>query len=737
MTEESSRVGSTLGPYRVDALIGRGGMGEVYQAYDTVKDRTVALKLLSPHLVDNEEFRSRFMTESRTAARLSEPHIIPIHDFGEIDGLLFIDMRLVEGQDLRTILKKGPIPPARAANIVGQIANALDAAHKHGLVHRDVKPDNILIDENDFAYLVDFGIAHGMGDTSMTMAGTALGSLAYMAPERFGDEQAGPAADTYSLACVLYESLTGRQPFVGSSTESLITAHLTKQPPMTGIALDPVIAYGMGKDPASRYGSTKEFARAISRALATMPPVAQNSVITPPRPHTGPPQSGGFAQSGPPRQTGWPTSGPPQQAPIRQVFPGAGAVGPQGSSGPQFASGPGPSAQSGATQSGPAQSGPAQSGSTQSGSGQSGPFGQSGSSGPQFASGPLGRQSGPHGASGPQGFYGSSGPQATSGPQGSGPQATSGPQFASDPQRFGSGPQAQPGPGGFGPPTGGTGAPAYFTGAPNNSGAQGLPPKPKGTNTRKIAIIASVALLVIVLGTVGIIVATSGGSDPTPPTSTGPSSSTIAGSTVACTYRSVPAKGPTSPQPPTQQPNTGTTLIDIDTSQGQLNLTLNHAMAPCNAGAVVSLAKNGYYDNTTCHRLSSDGTLLICGDPTGTQAGSPGWANIDEFPKNLTASGGNDSKGRALVTYPRGTVALVNSDPTERSNASNGTAAGTLIFFMKPANIAPIYSVVGTIDDASLTILDRVATGGITPDKGTTEYGRPNTPVVISTATVK
>lgn len=677
MTDETSRVGTTLGPYRIDALLGRGGMGEVYQAYDTVKDRTVALKLLSPHLVDNEEFRSRFMTESRTAARLSEPHIIPIHDFGEIDGLLFIDMRLVEGEDLRTILKKGPIPPARAANIVSQIANALDAAHRGGLVHRDVKPDNILIDENDFAYLVDFGIAHGVGDTSMTIAGTALGSLAYMAPERFGDQQAGPAADTYSLACVFYESLTGRQPFVGSSTEALITAHLTKQPPTIGIALDPVITFGMGKDPTSRYGSTKEFARAISRAVATMSPAAQNTVVPQQR-----------ATSASQR----PTAGiPPQNqgpAPIRPVFPGV-------SSNP---------------------------------SGPSGPSGVPRPSGPQHA--PI-----------PQRAPVTQRPPVTPAPTTPAVARTSGPQYTPNPQSgpTPSGPQNQPVSSGFAAvstsgPVGGS-APLHFAGLPPNlSGPQGLPPKGK-SNTRTILIVAAVALLVVILGTVGIIAAARGGDDPdnngngttTPP----------AASTVSCTYRTAEVKGPTSPKPAALQPNTGTSTIDLDTSQGSVAMTLNHAKAPCNSGAVKSLAKAGYYDNTTCHRLSTIGGYLICGDPTGSQAGSPGWASPDELPKDLTSTGKNDSKGRAQVTYPRGTIAIVNTDPTTRPNASAGTGAAMFILTTKPMDLTPLYSVVGTLDDASLAILDRIVAGGFTPAKQGDEFGRPTTPVVISTATVK
>lgn len=172
-----SRVNTRFGPYRLDELLGRGGMGEVYRAYDTAKDRVVALKLLKTGLAHDEVFQERFRRESHAAARLGEPHVIPIHDWGEIDGVLFIDMRLVEGEDLRALLRRESVlSPARSVSIVEQVAAALDAAHRQGLVHRDIKPENILVSENDFAYLVDFGIAHAAEDTHLTQAGTAIGT---------------------------------------------------------------------------------------------------------------------------------------------------------------------------------------------------------------------------------------------------------------------------------------------------------------------------------------------------------------------------------------------------------------------------------------------------------------------------------------------------------------------------------------------------------------------------------
>ncbi|GAA4665967.1 serine/threonine-protein kinase [Gordonia humi] len=284
--------GSTLGPYRLVRLLGRGGMGEVYEAVDEVKDRTVALKILPAHLADDEGFRARFLRESQTVARLGDPHVVPIHDYGEIDGRLFLDMRIVRGRDLRSIIDDGPLPPGRAVAIIAQIAGALDAAHSSGLLHRDVKPDNILVDENDFAYLVDFGIAQTAGATRLTQTGTAIGSFAYMAPERFGDADLTPASDVYSLACVLYETITGSPPFAVTSIEQIISGHLSRPVPPTGTVLDPVIAAGSMKDRAARIPSCGAFADAARGALAgqyapTLVAPSAQYVPLPPESHRG------------------------------------------------------------------------------------------------------------------------------------------------------------------------------------------------------------------------------------------------------------------------------------------------------------------------------------------------------------------------------------------------------------------------------------------------------------------
>lgn len=272
--EGGSRLGTRFGPYELRSLIGVGGMGEVYRAYDTERDRLVAIKLLRPELAADPNFRERFRRESRVAARLSEPHVIPVHDFGEIDGVLYIDMRLVDGASLKAVLaNEGALEPARAVSIIRQVASALDAAHANGLVHRDIKPENVLLTRDDFAYVVDFGIAQGGGDASVTSTGLVVGSSAYMAPERFSGERGGPASDVYSLTCLLYETLTGRAPFDGADVRQVMSAHMFYPPPRPSImrrginrAFDEVVARGMAKQPRDRYRTAGELAEAAAAA---------------------------------------------------------------------------------------------------------------------------------------------------------------------------------------------------------------------------------------------------------------------------------------------------------------------------------------------------------------------------------------------------------------------------------------------------------------------------------------
>ena len=313
MASGNSRVGQMFGHYRITGLLGRGGMGEVYRADDTKKGRTVALKILAEQFWQDEKFRTRFQRESRAAAVLQEPHVIPIHDWGEIDGHPYIDMRLVEGQTLEDLLSAGPLTPARASFIIGGVAAALDAAHAAGLVHRDVKPQNIIVTPSDFPYLVDFGIASAKGESGLTMTGMQIGTFAYMAPERFRDREATPAVDVYALACVLFECLTGEAPFPSGSMEQIMTAHLFTPPPQPSLvnrrlspAFDDVIARGMAKEPDDRYGSCGALGRATQRALEsdtvvgmTPAPTVQAPTVRAPARHGQhhPPNYGGNAAS--------------------------------------------------------------------------------------------------------------------------------------------------------------------------------------------------------------------------------------------------------------------------------------------------------------------------------------------------------------------------------------------------------------------------------------------------------
>ena len=270
-----SRAGSTFGPYELKRALGHGGMGEVYEAEHTIKGWTVAVKLMSESVSSDPVFRERMRREARITGRLQEPHVVPIHDYGEIDGQMFLEMRLIEGTDLDSLLKRfGTLSAPRAVAIITQIASALDAAHAAGVTHRDVKPPNILVTRDDFAYLVDFGIASATNDEKLTQLGTAVGTWKYMAPERFSNEEVDYRADIYSLACVLYECLTGSPPYASDSAGVLVSAHMMEPIPQpstkrSGIprAFDAVIARGMAKKPHDRYASAGDLARAAHDAL--------------------------------------------------------------------------------------------------------------------------------------------------------------------------------------------------------------------------------------------------------------------------------------------------------------------------------------------------------------------------------------------------------------------------------------------------------------------------------------
>jgi serine/threonine protein kinase len=279
--------GEVFGPYRLESLLGAGGMGQVWRAVDTDHgDRVVALKVLAAAVADDADFTRRFRRESALAAGLNAPTIVPIHSYGEIDGRLFIDMALIDGRDLGDIIDRdGPLRPDRAVRIVDQVADALDTAHRAGLVHRDVKPSNILVTSRgrgrEFVYLIDFGIARPTTSSPAdprTMTGAVVGTPAYMAPERF-DGEGDHRSDVYSLACVLFEALTGEPPFRGPGLWSYLHAHRTSPPPRPGAAvpdlppaLDQVIARGLAKRPDHRFATAGALATAAEAALVGPPP---------------------------------------------------------------------------------------------------------------------------------------------------------------------------------------------------------------------------------------------------------------------------------------------------------------------------------------------------------------------------------------------------------------------------------------------------------------------------------
>jgi serine/threonine-protein kinase len=310
--------GEQFGPYVLDVLVGRGGMGEVYRARDTRKnDRVVALKRLPAEFASDAGFRWRFRREAEIVAGLGDVHVVPIHDYGEIDGRLFLEMAYVEGEDLGALVRGtgSGLDPGRAVSIVAQVAGALDAAHARGLVHRDVKPSNILVVDDvgtDFAYLIDFGLARDASDPRLTASGVPAGTLAYMAPERFeglGDHR----GDVYALACVLVEALIGRPPFLAHGLPTYLRAHLHDPPPRpsmirTGlpVALDEVVACGMAKDPAQRFphaGALADAARAaLSAPRSAWDPPPRPAPI--PVPATGPQGAAAFRQAIDPQVAG-------------------------------------------------------------------------------------------------------------------------------------------------------------------------------------------------------------------------------------------------------------------------------------------------------------------------------------------------------------------------------------------------------------------------------------------------
>jgi serine/threonine-protein kinase len=289
-------VGRQIAGYTVEGVLGRGGMGVVYVARQRYPERQVALKLLNATIADDPAFRERFLREARAAAAIEHPHILPVYDAGEADGVLYLVTRLIDGRDLSSVLRlDAPLEPDRAAEIVAQIASALDAAHARGLVHRDVKPGNILVTrpgdrEEEFCYLTDFGVSAWTSDpaTTLTETGGMVGTLNYIAPEQVEGSRAEPASDVYSLGCVLVECVTGEPPFSGRGPAATLYAHLHDAPPRVSSGragvptrLDDVVDRALAKDPSQRYATARAFADAVRSAVGSSRSASDTTVRTP------------------------------------------------------------------------------------------------------------------------------------------------------------------------------------------------------------------------------------------------------------------------------------------------------------------------------------------------------------------------------------------------------------------------------------------------------------------------
>ena len=274
----TDRIGTEIAGYRIESLLARGGMGEVYLATQSFPERKVALKLLPHDLAIDAAFRERFIRESNAAASVEHPNIVPVYGAGEASGELYIAMRYVDGEDLRALLdREGPIAPERAVRICSQIADALEEAHEHGLVHRDVKPGNILVSKGDRAYLTDFGlIRRSKLETDLTKTGQFMGTVDYIAPEQIKGDEVDGRADVYSLGCVLYECLVGEPPFRKDTEVASLYAHLEDPPPRPSMrnpavptALDGIVLKAIAKRPTDRFATGSDLAAALRAASVT------------------------------------------------------------------------------------------------------------------------------------------------------------------------------------------------------------------------------------------------------------------------------------------------------------------------------------------------------------------------------------------------------------------------------------------------------------------------------------
>jgi serine/threonine protein kinase len=337
--------GRRLGHYKIDGVLGRGGMSVMYRATDIRLGRKVALKVMGEHITGDAEFRERFVDEARNTSAIDHANIVPLYDFGEVDGMLYIAMRLVDGSDLASLIKDGPISPKRALELLSQVAEALDMLHERGLVHLDLKPANVLVTSresaNEHVYLADFGLTRRGATGHRTSSGDFLGSPTYAAPEHLRGEPVDGRTDLYALSCMLFACLTGRPPFHGQ-VQDVIQGHLgAEPPPATSLVvlpggIDEVLRKGMAKKADQRFDNCKELIGAARVALGpaagdTPPPPRQAVPVAGPGPMSGPmsgplpvqyPQPGmpgSHVQPGPPVQPGPHfQSGPPGYPPFQQ-----------------------------------------------------------------------------------------------------------------------------------------------------------------------------------------------------------------------------------------------------------------------------------------------------------------------------------------------------------------------------------------------------------------------------------
>ncbi|MBZ0294701.1 MAG: serine/threonine protein kinase [Anaerolineae bacterium] len=270
-----SLIGRKLGKYEITEFLGQGGMATVYKGYQVEIDRFVAIKVLPPHPAQDEQFAERFELEARTIARLQHPHILPIYDYSSEDDILYLAMAYVQGGSLNDRIMKGAMDLSEIEKLLHQVASALDYAHKQGVIHRDIKPDNILLNEEGFALLTDFGIAKLLeGNTHLTATGSIVGTPAYMAPEQGQGYPIDHTVDIYSLGVIVYEMLTGQQPYQADTPIQVVIKHISDPPPSITLArpglpatLESIMLRVLAKNPKDRFQTATAFAQAFSRAI--------------------------------------------------------------------------------------------------------------------------------------------------------------------------------------------------------------------------------------------------------------------------------------------------------------------------------------------------------------------------------------------------------------------------------------------------------------------------------------